>query len=140
MPRRLGVATALSFVVTPMGTAFHAHAIELARAVVQGAAAEEAWRREQEERVQSSQAVARALAALPLPAGDADEALHQAHMLRMLGSIAHVSRCPPQQLAACAGLPLEDAEELAHFFSATQPDPAADPPPADPAARPMLSL
>lgn len=47
-------------------------------------------------------AINRILAGLPLPP-HADPA-HMANMLRLLGSLRHISQCPAQQLAAHTGL------------------------------------
>lgn len=114
---RLGVAESLSFVVMPMGSSFTQEALQLAQAVISGVAQELAWRREQTERVESSQAVVRVLTALPLPQAEQPEAQHLAHMLRMLGSIAHISCCNASEIAAPTGLSPAAAGALAAFFS-----------------------
>jgi hypothetical protein len=104
-----------------MGVGFAAHALQLAQAVAGAAGAAGAWRAAQAARVQSFEAAVRPLTALPLSsAGDPEEAVHVAIMLRMLGSIARVSACGAAEIAACARLPPADAAALAAFFAGGQ--------------------
>ncbi|KAI3428507.1 hypothetical protein D9Q98_007331 [Chlorella vulgaris] len=107
----------------PMGADFTDRAVALAIALLPAVSEEAAWRKEQAHVAATSEAVNHVLLGLPLP-GDGDAA-HHANMLRMLGSLQHISQRHGEEIAAHTDIDSRSAAAIAAFFGRWGAEPEA---------------
>ncbi|PRW44579.1 hydantoinase subunit beta [Chlorella sorokiniana] len=106
----------VSFVFMPLGGDFAERALALSGALLPAEAEVAAWRQQQAAAVESGEAVTQVLLGLPLPADVPEDALHQAAMLRMLGSLQEISQRRPEEITALTDLDSCTAAAVAAFF------------------------